>query len=393
MIETILFIYFAINTLYVFILSVAGWAYKMKPIPTAKNYKKIAVLVPAYKEDAVIVHSVKHLLKLNYPAESFDVIVIADRLKEETMQQLRSLRVVLIPILFKKTNKSKSMNYALSQLPEDKYDIVVVSDADNVPSWNFLRNVNSAFQAGHPIIQAQRVAKNTDTPVAILDAISETINNHLFRQGVAALGLSPSLIGSAMAFEYKLFKEELAKVDAVSEDKELQLAFMEKKHKVLYLKGTLVYDEKVSSAEAYKNQRRRWFAGHFNQLRYYFGSGIRHLLKGNVDYFHLSVWYNLFPPRVLTLSALFTFSILFPILYPGEAEIVMRWWTMTLVFIAALLIAIPQSFYKRELFMAIATIPLIVLKTFQAMLQLRNADKQFIHTKHKATEVDTTLYP
>ena len=392
MIELILFIYFAINTLYVLILSIAGWAYRKKYIPPAKEYHKTGIFVPAYKEDKVIISTARHLLQLNYPKEFYDVIIIADRLKEETMAQLSTMDVTVITIAERKSNKSKSLNYAFSQIPDDKYEIAIISDADNIPSQNFLRDVNNAFDAGYPIIQAQRVAKNTDTPVALLDAISETINNHLFRQGAGAVGLSPSLIGSAMAFSYKLLKEELSKINSVSEDKVLQLSLIEKGYQVLYLKDTFVFDEKVSTPDAYKNQRRRWMAGQFNQIRFNFFKGFRMLFRGNVDYFHFAVWYNMLPSRILTLMALFPLSLLFTFLYYEQPIIAIRWWTITLAYVGALLVAVPSSFFTRKLFEAVINLPVVIIKTLQAVFKLRNADKVFIHTEHKTTEIDSTFY-
>lgn len=41
--------------------------------------------------------------------------------------------------------------------------------------------------------------------MAYLDAISEEINNSIFRLGHVNLGMSAALIGSGMAFEYSLF--------------------------------------------------------------------------------------------------------------------------------------------------------------------------------------------
>lgn len=392
MIELILFAYFALNTLYVLILSIAGWGYKKKYTPPARKYHKIGVFVPAYKEDKVILSTASHLLQLNYPKEFYDVIVIADRLKEETMEALRKMDLVVITITEKKSNKSKSLNYAFSQIPDENYEVAVISDADNIPSQNFLKDINDAFDAGYPVIQAQRVAKNTDTPVALLDALSETINNHLFRQGAAAVGLSPSLIGSAMAFQYKLLKQELSKINSVSEDKVLQLSLIEKGYRVHYLKGTYVFDEKVSTPEAYKNQRRRWMAGQFNQVRYNFFKGLKRLLQGNADYFHFAVWYNMFPSRILSLMALFPLSLFFTIFFYEQPLIAVRWWVITLIYVGSLLLAIPHTFFTRKMYEAIINIPLVSLKTLQAVFKLRNADKVFIHTDHSTTRIDSTFY-
>ena len=64
-------------------------------------------------------------------------------------------------------------------------------------------------------MQGHRVAKNHNTNLATLDAVSEEINNNIFRSGHRAIGLSSALIGSGMAFDYELIKSEMAKIDAI----------------------------------------------------------------------------------------------------------------------------------------------------------------------------------
>lgn len=161
--------------------------------------------------------------------------------------------------------KSRSLNFAFHAVDQN-YEIAIIADADNILARNFLTDINSLYNQGYRIIQTQRVAKNLNTPMAVLDGLSEAINNHLFRRGANALGLSSALIGSGMAFPFTLIKEELANIDSAVEDKALQVALVEKGHKITYQKGTLVFDEKVDSPEAYKNQRRRWIAGQYDTL-------------------------------------------------------------------------------------------------------------------------------
>jgi hypothetical protein len=56
--------------------------------------------------------------------------------------------------------------------------------------------------------------KNTNNSWAILDAISEEINNNIFRKGHRVLGLSSAIIGSGMAFRYNYFKTLMSTVTA-----------------------------------------------------------------------------------------------------------------------------------------------------------------------------------
>ena len=77
--------------------------------------------------------------------------------------------------------------------------------------------------------------------MALLDAISEEINNHIFRKGHRSLCLSSAIIGSGMAFDYQLFKEYMTTLQAVGGfDKELELKLLHNGYKIDYLPDAMV---------------------------------------------------------------------------------------------------------------------------------------------------------
>ncbi len=389
MIELILFIFFLLNTLYVFVLALAGHFYnRIAPI-NHQIFNKIAVFIPSYKEDTVIVHTVTELLKVDYPESHFDVIVIADSLKTETVEQLKQTKAIVIPVSFEKSMKSRSLNFAFNAVDQN-YEIAIIADADNILARTFLTDINSLYNQGYRIIQAQRVAKNLNTPMAVLDGLSEAINNHLFRQGANALGLSSALIGSGMAFPFTLIKEEFSKIDSAVEDKALQIALVEKGHKIIYQKGTLVFDEKIDSPDAYKNQRRRWIAGQYDMLGKNFFKGIRLLFSGNVNFFNIAVCQNLFPSRINSIISLFILSITFSLIYSENNVVLYRWWSTTSLYLLALALATPRYYYSLKLIKALALMPVVIIKTIQAIFLSRNANKTFIHTEHKNRSIDHT---
>jgi cellulose synthase/poly-beta-1,6-N-acetylglucosamine synthase-like glycosyltransferase len=82
--EIILFFYLAFNVGYVFLFSISGLFYKATDFNKLKVTKqnKFAILIPAYKHDEVILNTVGHCLNQNYPADKFDVVVIADSLSQ-----------------------------------------------------------------------------------------------------------------------------------------------------------------------------------------------------------------------------------------------------------------------------------------------------------------------
>ena len=133
---------------------------------------------------------------------------------------------------------------AFGRITED-FDIALICDADNMLAPDFLRRLNDAFAGGAQAVQGRRVAKNLDTSFAILDACSEAINNHIFRKGAYALGLSSSVIGSGMAFEFDRIKAILSEISAVGGfDKILQLSVVERGIRIHYLEDALVLMKK-----------------------------------------------------------------------------------------------------------------------------------------------------
>ena len=191
----------------------------------------------------------------------------------------------------------------MRQIPDD-YVAALILDADNVMAVDFLEKMNAAMLQGSKVVQGHRVAKNMNTPMAKLDALSEEINNHIFRKGHRRLGLSAALIGSGMAFEFRLFKEMMQGIHAVSGfDKELELKLLKARHQIEYLPSALVYDEKVQDRRNFSGQRRRWLAAQLIYLRKYFSAGISQVIvHKNIDFFD-KVIQMLLPPRILLLGS------------------------------------------------------------------------------------------
>lgn len=376
----LIYIFLSLSTIYILIFSLAGiFPYRPKEKNT-KYLKKIVVLIPAYKEDSVIKESANEALKQTYPSDKFDVIVIADSFKTETIEYLKSLPVKVIEVSFEMSTKSKALNKAMEQLPED-YEIAVVLDADNIMEKEFLFKINSMITEHCIAVQGHRVAKNMNTSFAILDAISEEINNHIFRKGHRNLGLSSAIIGSGMAFEYQYFKNLMKNVTAIGGfDKEIELKMLKDGKVIEYLPDASVYDEKVQKSEVFSNQRRRWLSAQIHYFRQSFIDSVTDLfLKGNIDYFDKSIQF-IQPPRILLLGTIFILGVLSLFAYPLEITI---WWFFLLgVCVIAFLFAIPLKFYNQKTFIALLTLPKGYVLMLKSLLKIKGANKRFIHTQH-----------
>ncbi len=387
--EMVLLVYFGFASIYIFVFALAGLFEAKKKPKILNKQRKFAVLIPGYKEDNVIVEVARRALEQSYPEALFDVVIIADSFQEITLQKLRTLPIELVEVSFDKSTKSKALNSAMECIG-DAYDVALVLDADNIMEFDFVERINESFNRGYKVVQGHRIAKNTNTPMAILDAISEEVNNHIFRKGHRVLGLSSALIGSGMAFDYHFFKTTMAKVNAVGGfDKELELKLLCNRNQIEYLHQAYVLDEKVQKSEVFANQRKRWLSAQFIYFRRFAISGIRELvLRGNVD-FADKVYQMVSPPRVLLLGmvVLITFGYIISDVVFGASLFLlpsMIWYAIMLITVMAFFFSIPKRFYGKETLKAIATLPKAFGLMFLSLFKLKGANKKFIHTQHGA---------
>lgn len=389
-IEIILALYLGYIVLHNFFFSLVSFVYSEKKLFTkpADTDNRIAVLIPAYKEDNVIISTAQSAQMHDYPPDKFRVVVIADSLRKDTLMKLRATGAEILEVSFEKSTKVKALQYALAHL--DDFDIAVILDADNIMEKGFLKAMNHAYTNGYTCLQGRRIAKNHNSKFALLDGISENINNQIFRKGYNAVGLSSSLIGSGMAFPFHLFRQHINSMNSVGGfDRELCLRLIGSGHKIHYVESAVVYDEKVDKPEVFAQQRRRWLSSQFVYLHRYFGAGFRYLLKGNYEFFDAAVLGNLLLPRILTLGILSILVMLYLPLHQysrlGYAWPVVYW----LVYITALLIAVPRKYFNKELFATLTQLPQAFFIMFVNMFRLRNANKSFIHTPHGLATSDS----
>ena len=380
-ITSIIFVYLGVYSLYLFVFSVCGKLIPAKNPPATIKLAKFVVYICSYKEDEIILNSAASAVTIDYPKDLFHICVIADSLKPATIEKLKQLPIQVLEVVFESSTKSKALHKAIENTAEG-FDAAVVFDIDNVAAPDFLHRINRYLQAGERVVQGHRVAKNTNTQIAILDAISEEVNNHLFRKSQRVFNLSAAIIGSGMALEYQLFKEVMLQIDAVGGfDKEMGLLLTRNKIGVAYAEDALIYDEKVSNPENFKKQRRRWLSAQFSLLRKYGLSGFGQLfLHGNFDYFN-EIYQLSILPRVMMLGFM-PLMLLISVFTPGIGPSWPLWLGATVCCYTAILIAIPANFINEKFWGAVLRVPMIFLTMFLLLFKLKGANKKFIHTPH-----------
>lgn len=375
-IEISLLIIFGLFTFYILTFAISALFYKAKVYKESSFKHKILILIPAYKEDKVIFGTAISSINQDYPEELFTVSVISDRMKNETNNKLKELGADVLIFEPESSTKAKALNFAIDKYQNCNYEIVVILDADNIIDNLFIKKINDAYSCGCKAIQAHRTAKNMDTEVALLDAISEEINNSIFRKGHIALGISSALIGSAMAFEFNWFESAVKKLETAGEDKELELLLLKEKIFINYLDDLIVLDEKTRKEAIYYNQRRRWLTAQFHSLII----GLRSLPEAmttlNFGYIDKVLQWTL-PPRIILLGFIFSLSLTSIII---DSKLIPFWWILLLFVFISLIISIPRRLFKKLSIKTLIKIPRLFVLTVMNFFRTKGMAKKFIHT-------------
>ncbi|WP_052272863.1 glycosyltransferase [Flavihumibacter solisilvae] len=384
----VLFIYLFCSITYLLIMAVAGLFYKEDAPPETVICARIGIIIPTYRDDHVIVHTVTEALSHDYPANKFSVTVVADSLQPGTLKDLRGLGISVIEIAT--GMKSRSVHAGLQSLKENEVDVVMLLDADNIMKAGCLHMVNRYFQAGCRAMQCHRTAKNEQTNVALLDAVSEEINNHLFRLGPQALGLSAALSGSGMAFDIRLIKAIFnwpPILENPGEDREIDMQLLKFHIRMIYIPDAWVLDEKVATHDVFEKQRVRWLEAQWYHLRRFFETDIKGIHKGR-QYFNKLIQ-NLLLPRSLYLVVFLAITLMVIVRYAtGWAFFfpLPGWWlSLLLFFMLTLAIAMPSKYYSAKTVRAVLSLPLLLVTMLKALFRIRRGRKEFLHTPKSFT--------
>lgn len=247
---------------------------RKKQKQTHAPQKSFAVLVAAHNEEMVVGALIENLKKLDYPKELYDVFVIADNCTDRTAEISRLLGVQACerhnPNLRGKGYAIEWMLRELWKKPR-QYDSVVILDADNLVSSDFLIHMNNDLCNGHKVIQAYLDTKNpADSWVTAAYGITYWFCNRLWQLPRTNLGLANFLGGTGMTFDSALLKEMGWGATSLVEDLEFTVRCVQRGIKPTFNYEARVYDEKPLTFKASARQRLRWMQGHFDVARRYF---------------------------------------------------------------------------------------------------------------------------
>lgn len=254
-------------TFYCFVISLFGF-YRKEEDYNLPPGSRFAVVVAAHNEERVIGQLIINLRELNYPKEMYDIYVIADNCEDNTAS-IAAEQGALVIERFNKVDKGKgyALEYAFDKIFNSgiHYDAVVVFDADNLVSPDFLMIMNARLLKGEKIIQGYLDTKNAaDTWITKAIYICYIITNRFLQLAKYNLGLTCALGGTGMCLSVDVLKRYGWGMTSLTEDLEFQTKALMNNLRVTWAHDAKVYDEKPLTLMQSLRQRKRWMQGHCN---------------------------------------------------------------------------------------------------------------------------------
>ncbi len=380
---------------YQIVFSVFGLLYRPKRLGSTAE-KRFAVLVAAHNEERVIEPLLENLKQLDYPDELYDIYVIADNCSDQTAEIARNRGV---QVAERTTEADHGKGYAIRWMLErlyrsaQQYDAVVMFDADNLVSPNFLQVMNDRLMDGKRVIQGYLDSKNPfDSWVSVSMAISYWYTNRMWQLSRRALGLSCALGGTGLCIDMPLLRKLGWDATGLAEDTEFGAKCVARGIYPYWAHEARVYDEKPITLRASLRQRLRWMQGHFSCAEHYMMPLVKSSLRErNLAKFDAAVY--LFQPASFLIIFLTGFMLYLQVSAPpslsliaGALKLMPTWfWVVVNLFI---IVQMPLALWLERAnwraYLGLPLFPFFMMTWFPVTLLalFTRHNKVWSHTKH-----------
>ncbi len=247
---------------------------KLKKPKLPEKLPFVSVIIPAYNEERGVVGSIMSSLKLDYPKEKLEVIIVDDGSQDSTFEkvmkakkELNDKRIKVIR-LKKNSGKGKAMNIGIKM---SKGEIIVTMDADNtIPERDALKKLVSYFNREEVMCVSPAIA--IYKPRGILQRVQqiEYLFGVFLRKAFSSVNSIHITPGAFSVYKKEFFeKHGYFDEDNLTEDMEMALRIQYKGFIIENNPNAVVYTVAPKKFKPLLLQRRRWYAGLFHNLMKY----------------------------------------------------------------------------------------------------------------------------
>jgi glycosyltransferase involved in cell wall biosynthesis len=294
----------AIPVLVLFVQVISSLLYRSELLDNEVHQElSIAILIPAHNEEELIANTLKPLSE--FGKANHHIVVVADNCTDRTGEIALRYNANVVE---RNNQELKGKGYALDagldylKNLSDRPDVVVIIDADCEISSDdiYLLSVKS-INLSRPV-QALYLMKSLPNN-SIRQRMAELawcVKNHVRPKGYYMMGFPCQLMGTGMAFPWKVLSTRTLATSSIVEDLELGLELAETKQSAIFYPEVRVISYFPDSDSSAYNQRKRWEHGHLGLIAKIPKLLFNGILNRNLDLIALSIDLSV-PPLTLFL--------------------------------------------------------------------------------------------
>lgn len=344
---------------YQFILFLLGYLYGFRARRRQRALERqavdlpsISLMIPAHNESLVITETLEALLRMDYPRDRIEILVVNDGSADDTAAKVASVaarddrvRLFNIPAEFAARGKSAALNRGLA---ECRHSVIGIFDADNLPEQDSVihlaRQLVTDPRLGAVIGKFRCVNRKKNLLTRFINLESLAFQ-WIVQAGRWRLLRMATLPGTNYLIRRPLL-EELGGWDeeALTEDSELSIRIYQAGYLIKFVPYAVTWEQEPETLKVWFRQRVRWARGNNYVLEKYFTQvfRIRPRVVGLELFYSMAVYYLFFTAIVLS-DLLFLASVagLISIPVPGPYSEV--WIFAFLLFLLELIIALSRE--------------------------------------------------
>ena len=242
-----------------------------KKLPVSTNYKRFAVIIACHNEEEVIALTINKIRETtNYPLDKIDFFVCAHNCTDNTYEVAKEAGAIVYKLDDPDPTHRKAaypIDFLIKKVITEyrnNYDIITKIDADNICDKDFFNKMNDAHNYGYKItrgyIASPNITQNIWTKCSALYYMRDSRISSQVRE---ALHLDSLLDGGAGgSIDIEIYEElgGLGTFDS-SDDMDLTLKLLYKKHRIHYVREAIIYNDQVSTFKDTANRNARMAHG------------------------------------------------------------------------------------------------------------------------------------
>ncbi len=306
-VDVVLFVYIFVG---IYMLSLFAFIYfpnrkRMFEFPKGR-YEHVSVVMPCYNEGAHIGRAIESILKLNYPKEMIELIVVDDKSTDNSVDVIQKYvkKYKNVKLIVNQRNSGKAAEPTNIGIKAAKYDYIAVTDADSEPERDALKKMLGFLQEEEKVaaVTCAVLSKKPETFIQKLQAVEYVVIsfNRKLLDLVEGVYVTPGPF--ALYRKRALLEVGLFDTENMTQDIEIVWRLLSNGYKARMCLGARVYSETPRKFRQWWRQRVRWNIGGTQTLLKYKSMLFRKGMLGAfiIPFFSISLFLGVFGLGIFT---------------------------------------------------------------------------------------------